>query len=130
SILNCLTENNSNATPPIITVAITVMLPQPLSAALLKPYTIPPKPIVDKIIERISIFGLVIVETFCIYFNPDSNASTKNGSEIQKIQFQLRFSIIKPDIEGPIAGANIITSPINPIVAPRLLIGNMTKIVL
>ena len=66
SIFNCLNENKSRPINPTMSVIKTMALPHPLSPAILKPYTIPPKPIVDKIIDGTSIFGLVIGETFCI----------------------------------------------------------------
>ena len=64
---------------------ITCELPQPpLSPALLKPNTIPPKPIVERMIEKISILGFVSFVTFCMKNVPNTNAIINNGSEIQK----------------------------------------------
>ena len=79
--------------------------------------------------ERISILGFVMVETFRKKNKPRTRANRSKTVEIQKIQCQLSLSTIKPENVGPTAGANIITSPIMPIAAPRLLGGKMTKIV-
>lgn len=115
-------ENKIRPTTPTISDTITVGLdhpPEP-SPALLNPNTMPPKPIVDRMIDNTSIFGFVVSDTFCIYAIPKTSASTRNGREIQKIQCQLRCSRTNPEKVGPMAGANIMTSPIVPIAAPRL----------
>ena len=61
---------------------------------------------------------------------PNKRANTRNGREIQKIQCQFKCSNTSPENVGPIAGANMMTSPIVPIAAPRLCGGKMTRIVL
>lgn len=130
SIVSWRQTKSPSASPPTIIETNTVALPQPLSPALLKANTTPPKPSVERIIDKISIFGFVTTETFCINFIPNNKAIIRNGKEIQKIQFQVKFSKISPEIVGPTAGANIITSPIIPIAEPRLCSGKISKIVL
>ena len=120
SSLNCLDENMIRDMIPIIRVLMTTGLPQPLRLPTLKPYTMPPKPIVDNKIESTSILGFVKVVTFCTKSNPYTNEKSKNGMSNQRIQFQLKTSMINPAVAGPIAGADIITSPTNPIMVPLL----------
>ncbi|MNE42223.1 hypothetical protein D3C80_1363350 [compost metagenome] len=123
--------NRTSAITPIAIAIITLELPQPLSSpALLKPYTMPPKPNEESTMESASIFGLVTSDTFCINRIPLINAMTRKGSDSQKIQCQLKFEIRRPAIVGPIAGATIMTRPMSPIAAPLFSGGMMTRIVL
>ncbi|MNV44250.1 hypothetical protein D3C71_1360030 [compost metagenome] len=123
--------NNKSDTTPTTIAMITFGLPQPASSpALLKPNTIPPNPIDDNTMERMSIFGFVTFVTFCMKRIPNINAITRNGSDSQKIQCQLRLSIRRPAIVGPIAGATMITNPIIPIAAPRFSGAMIIRIVL
>ncbi|GIN71675.1 hypothetical protein J14TS2_21500 [Bacillus sp. J14TS2] len=62
---NCLIENSNNDKIPMIIVTMAIDVPS-VCPTPLKPYTIPPNPTVDRRIDNKSIFGLVIVETFCI----------------------------------------------------------------
>ncbi|MNI49855.1 hypothetical protein D3C73_1044900 [compost metagenome] len=123
--------NRTSASTPIAIAIMTFGLPQPLSSpALLNPYTMPPNPKEDSTIDSASIFGLVTSETFCMNLIPQSRAITRNGSDSQKIQCQLRLEISSPAMVGPIAGATIITRPISPIAAPLFSGGMITRIVL
>ena len=56
-----------------------------LSPAKLKPDTMPPKPRVDKMIDKTSIFCFWVVEIFGKKTMPNSNARTRIGAIIQKI---------------------------------------------
>ncbi|MNC14357.1 hypothetical protein D3C75_621330 [compost metagenome] len=134
-ILSCFMLNKSKDNAPTANVAITTGLdqppaPSPWPPALLKPYTMPPKPSVDKMMDKTSILGLVSLEMLGRNSNPLTKEMMKNGSEIQKIQCQLKFARISPAMLGPLAGANIITRPISPMAAPRFSTGKMTNIVL
>ncbi len=61
-------ENKMSAIAPTVSEPITVGLDQPSdpSPALLNPNTMPPNPIVDRIMESTSIFGFVMSDTFCM----------------------------------------------------------------
>ncbi|MNP28234.1 hypothetical protein D3C76_1211890 [compost metagenome] len=80
--------------------------------------------------DSMSILGLVNFEIFGKNNKPHTSEIRKNGKEIQKIQCQLRLARIRPEILGPLAGANMITKPINPMAAPRFSIGKITNMVL
>ena len=68
SILNWRKEKRIRLSAPTMIGKRTVgSLHEPApSPALLNPKTIPPKPMDERIIDRISIFGFVMVDTFCI----------------------------------------------------------------
>ena len=85
SSLNCLDENMIRDMRPIIRVLMTTGLPQPLCPATLKPYTMPPKPIVDNKIESTSILGFVKVVTFCTKSSPYNSEKSKNGAPYLKL---------------------------------------------
>src|SRR5690625_3422036 len=64
SSFNCLVMNKNNEMVPIIIDNTTCKLSQPMSPAELKPYSNPPKPNVDKMIDKTSTFGFVCFVTF------------------------------------------------------------------
>ncbi|MNJ47729.1 hypothetical protein D3C77_428960 [compost metagenome] len=119
---NCLMTNNSRETPPTINGTYTFVLAHVVSAlpALLKPKTIPPNPSVDSRIDSTSTLGLVMVVTFFRKMNETTIDKAAKGSTRKNNQRQSATCKIKPESVGPIAGANIITSPIVPIAAPRV----------
>ncbi|MNV56585.1 hypothetical protein D3C71_1488770 [compost metagenome] len=80
--------------------------------------------------ENQSMAGFVTFVIFCMNRMPKISAITRNGSDSQKIQCQLRFSIRRPAIVGPVAGATMMTRPIMPMAAPLFSGGNRTRIVL
>lgn len=109
---------------PIITSAL--LQPAPPFPALLNPYTIPPNPNVDKAIETKSILGFVRSITFFNTIEEYTNANKAIGRTVKNNILQDKYSTIRPDIVGPIAGANRITTPKTPITDP-LFLGSITE---
>src|SRR5699024_2269139 len=97
-----------------------VIKPSALSPAWLKPYIVAPRPIVEYTSEIQSILGFVISVIFTRYFKAKRIEKTVNGITKINKNLQPKYSTIIPDSVGPIAGANIITSPTIPIILPLL----------
>src|SRR5699024_4352224 len=121
SNLNCLHANKTIAKRPIMIDTITTGLLNPVSdcPTELNPYMVPPNPIVDKRTDSTSILGFVTSDTLTRYLLAKMSANRTHGTTIMNRYLHPRYSTMTPDNVGPIAGANIITNPIIPMILPR-----------
>src|SRR5690625_1597649 len=77
--------------------------------------------------ERISILGFVTSVMLIKNLKANTIENKENGITVIKRNLQPKYSTITPDRVGPMAGANIITSPTTPIIFPRLWGGYNNK---
>src|SRR5699024_4643463 len=110
-----LTENQPMATTPRAILIIVLSLITSEVCSIVNPYRMPPKPIVDKIIERTSTFVSRCSVTLRIYWKIKSKMAKAIGSVTRNKDRHAKWLIKTPDIGGPTAGATLITSPASPI---------------
>src|SRR5699024_11983788 len=104
---------------PMPIVPITSGLVQPSLDAILNPYKNDPNPIEDKIIDKISIFGLLSSVTFLKKSAAIVIVIITSGSTVINSARHVKCASKKPDKVGPIAGPKAITIPIIPIAVDR-----------
>src|SRR5690625_1673517 len=108
-------------------VPITSGLVQPSLDAILNPYKNDPNPADDKIIDKISILGLLSSVTFLKKSAAIVMVIITRGSTVINNERHVKCASRKPDRVGPIAGPKAITIPINPIAVQRSSIGIISK---
>src|SRR5699024_9679555 len=114
-------------TAPIPIVPITIGLVHPSLDAILNPYKNDPNPIEDKIIDKISIFGLLSSVTFLKKSAAIVIVIITSVSTVINSARHVKCASKKPDKVGPIAGPKAITIPIIPIAVPRRSTGIIAK---
>src|SRR5690625_5100782 len=108
-------------------VPITSGLVQPSLDAILNPYKNDPNPADDKIIDKISILGLISSVTFLKKSAAIVMVIITRGSTGINNARHVKCARRKPDRDGPIAGPKTITIPIIAIAVPRRSTGIIAK---
>src|SRR5690625_3183773 len=108
-------------------VPITSGLVQPSLDAILNPYKNDTNPADDKIIDKISILGLLSSDTFLKKSAAIVMVIITRGRTVINNARHVKCASRKPDRVGPIAGPKAITIPIIPIAVPRRSTGIIAK---
>src|SRR5699024_12606660 len=95
-------------------------LDQPKSPSVLNPYNLPPKPIFERITDKISGFGFFCSVTFVSKQYAAIISIVAIGNTTYNTLRQGSWSTDQPQKRGPIGGANAMTSPTIPTAVPRL----------
>ena len=107
--------------------AMTMGLPQPMSEALEKPNSRPPKAMVDMTTDGMSRRGSLSVPTFFISGIPSSRMMRASTAMMMNIGRQPMESITRPPSTGPMAGPAAMTIPAMPMAVPRSSTGNTSS---
>src|SRR5699024_4020556 len=119
--------NRAITTTPIPIDPITSAIVQPSLDVILTPYKNDPNPADDKIIDGISILGLLSSVTFLKKSAAIVMVIITRGSTVINSARHVKCASKKPDKVGPIAGPKAITIPIIPIAVPRRSTGIIAK---